>query len=1667
MRLARGFVGALALGLASFVGCEGPAEESIEAPRATRSDALAESAPARLGDLVTQQSTLGVAGSRAHSFVRAGSRVFFALDDATHGAELWVTDGTEAGTRLVRDIAPGNRDSEPSELTEMGGVVYFQATDGTSRALWRSDGTVEGTRPVMGSTPVSNGLLTAMGQTLFFSGSNGASWSEAELWKTDGTEAGTVQVKDLHPSGGSHPDPVLAAGGWLYFTADDGESGRELWKTDGTEAGTVRVKDLTPGPGSSDFRNSPQQRAALGGMVFFVVDTPEQGQELWKSDGTEAGTGLVKDIAPGPDASQPWGLTVVGGTLYFTAEDAAGGRELWKSDGTEAGTVRVKDLAAGPLGSDVWELHARSGVLYFLANDGLSGRELWKSDGTEAGTLLVTDLKPGPESSFIGDVFVTDTQLILFARNAASGYTMWASDGSGSGLTELAALGTSSWMGTPPSSPLVAGSLLYFSAEDRSFYEEPWRTDGTPEGTHPVRDGRVVGEGSYAEPVVDLGGALLFKANNSGTELWKTDGTAAGTVQVLDGFALGSFARPLRMGSMAYFSAERGSSGQELWRSDGTAAGTTLVVDLNVGSGSSNPKLGVVLNNHLVFSASTAGQGEEIWLSNGTAVGTVQLRDIRPGAASSSPWPMVEVGGRVYFAADDGTRGSELWNTDGTFGGTTLVKDFIVGAEGSIPFGLRNVGGVLVFTAKDPTDAFKRRRLWRLASTGEFQKVTSPTPDLISSAADWAIVADGKLFFTVNAGDSSSELWTYDGVSTSATQVVSDRFGYLSPGAAVASGKVVYFRAWDAEHGAELWRTDGTAEGTRRVKDILPGPLNGVSLAAFTSLGSEQVMFVATDGVHGAEPWISDGTEAGTKLVGDLAPGPRTSTPNSFMAWKDGVFFQADDGPHGFEPWWFTLPTDTTPPALTCPAPVVAEAASSTGATASWPAAQATDDVTASPEVTYSHVSGSLFPLGTTTVTVTARDAAGNTSSCTFDVTVRDSTAPALSCPTNQEVEATGSTGATVSYADATATDAVTASLSVTYSHASGSTFPIGETSVTATATDAAGNQGTCTFFVSVRDSTRPALSCPDDFVQEATSASGAPVSFSVTATDAVTPSPSVTYSHAPGSTFPFGVTTVTATATDGAGNEESCWFLVTVRDTTAPALSCPAPVTVEATSASGALVPYAAATASDSVSSATVTHSHASDSPFPLGITPVTATARDAAGNTSSCTFDVTVRDSTAPALTCPADLVLEATGTSGAAASFSATAADAVTSSLTVGYSHAPGGTFPLGETTVTAMATDAAGNEGSCAFRITVRDTTAPSLSCPAPVTAEATRASGANVSYSAPTASDSSSAVTVTPSHASGSPFPLGTTAVTVTARDAAGNESSCAFDVTVRDTTAPALTCPADLVREATDAEGASVGFSATVADAVTASPAMTYSHAPGTHFAPGETAVTLTARDDAGNSSACTFRVTVRDTTAPALACPAPVTVEATRASGTQVSYAAATASDSVSLVETTYSHASESAFALGTTPVTVTARDAAGNTSSCTFDVTVRDTTAPTLTCPADLSVPMSDNEDRAVQYPAATVADAVSPDARVAYNPASGTTFPRGTTSVSVTATDAAGNTSSCAFRVTVRPAIRVPVTADSTGCGAAGGAPSGLLGALAALTGAALRRSRKPRG
>ncbi len=457
------------------------------------------------------------------------------------------------------------------------------------------------------------------------------------LW--DRPELGTARLvrdifppSDLPPRLAIGPESLVEFRGKLYFAANFEDGRRELWKSDGTTAGTVRIMRFPPFPGVF-FGSALTELTPLGSRLFFVVSDEAHGRELWVSDGTTGGTRLVKDITPGPDASEPFDLQVVGTTLFFfrfvpETPTTPARTELWKSDGTEAGTVLVKDL--GPDASVLASKAVLGDTLFFALSDDAHGTELWKSDGTEAGTMLVKDIAPGPDSSFPGNLRTVGRHVFFSATEPAHGTEMWRTDGTEAGTTLAADLTP----GPDSQFPWVLdaiGSCLYVGRADPSdhlmrLYRLKSSDDGVSVKLVATLPNPFAGEPD-ADPFITtfaVAGKKLFFGLGISTsgpaprdvQLWVTDGTSSGT-KLLH--------RPLSLSD---------EFGSELF----------------------------ALDDRILFTgADEPGENLEPWVSDGTVAGTRRLQEIAPGGASSFPTSYTRVGSRVFFVANDTVHGNELW----------------------------------------------------------------------------------------------------------------------------------------------------------------------------------------------------------------------------------------------------------------------------------------------------------------------------------------------------------------------------------------------------------------------------------------------------------------------------------------------------------------------------------------------------------------------------------------------------------------------------------------------------------------------------------------------------------------------------------------------------------------------------------------------------------------------------------------------------------------------------------------------------------------------------------------------------------------------------------------------------------------------------------------------
>ncbi|MEP2669781.1 MAG: ELWxxDGT repeat protein [Cyclobacteriaceae bacterium] len=828
------------------------------------------------------------AGSFGREFAIVGDYLFFGTSN-----ELWKTDGTTEGTELVK---VGNRLKSlmPENFQSINGILYFSAYDiYHGQEIWRSDGTESGTYMIADITtgPISSNISTCVcDDKIFF-------WvNRKELWTTNGTIAGTTLIKSFNnPSGYAYHQYHGCLNNLLVFNSetDDGNDG--LWITDGTPTGT----DLISMSGTAEYftnyddnlyfirgsslykiqgtdytitkvpNNSPSFSIAINpyptvfnGELYFVGNAGS-GVELLKTDGTELGTTIVKDIEPGTGSSTPFGLTVSGDYLYFVATTTTHGQELWRTDGTEAGTILIKDLVSGPTGyyfvvpggfpEHPYISPVNGGVIY-SATDGESGYEWWFSNGAQNSLELMKDISPGDGKSiyrYPANLPIYKDEVYFYADDGEHGVELYKTNGTSEGtiLVKDITVGNS---GSGIIRLMKANNSLYFVANDQIHGEELWKSDGTPEGTFLIKDIRPDNLSSGISRVYEFDDKIVFRANSNefGSELWISDGTTDGTNMVIDlnpGIQSGILSPQVVNDGFIYFSGTNGTTGYELWKSDGTSNGTLLVKDIN-GSGNSSPKAITEFNGKLILSAFD-GIDEAFWISDGTELGTTKIKSIGsnniffPGSRFN---PLAFSKG-IFFVFDDVSTGLEIGTSDGTADGTFILKDINEGPEDSSPADLIEIGDYVFFSADD---GIHGRELWK----------TDGTTDGTQMVKDIVPGSGGSIYY-----DLTMAHWN-------------DR---------------LVFVADDGVNGLQLWESDGTADGTKRLLEIEGGA--NTSSPYFLISSGENLFFSALhNGEFKAWQWNSNMDEP--VLLGGL-------NPSNYVIIGGNVYFLSDDPESGREVW--------------------------------------------------------------------------------------------------------------------------------------------------------------------------------------------------------------------------------------------------------------------------------------------------------------------------------------------------------------------------------------------------------------------------------------------------------------------------------------------------------------------------------------------------------------------------------------------------------------------------------------------------------------------------------------------------------------------------------------------------------------------------------------------
>jgi len=895
------------------------------------------------------------------------------------------------------------------------------------------------------------------------------------------------------------------------------------------------------------------------------------------------------------------------------------------------------------------------------------------------------------------------------------------------------------------------------------------------------------------------------------------------------------------------------------------------------------------------------------------------------------------------------------------------------------------------------------------ASAGNFV-INQANPTIIFGAAPTPTYLGGNFTVSATTTNTDSAALTYSHVSGPCAFVSGSTFSSSGAGTCVvqASGAATTnFNAISATQNVTIARATPVITFA-----AAPTPISGSNFSVSAITTNTQSSTLTYSRVSGPCAFVSGSTfsssGAGTCVV--QASGAQTTNFNAISATQN-----------------VTISSANTPPILTLPANITAEATGSSGTAVSFTATSTDAEDNPDPTPICAPASGSTFPIGTTTVGCSVTDSGGLTASGSFTVTISDTTPPTISAAAATPPNGAGwyNTNVTIHFTCADAASGIATCPTDQILTASG-------TSTAQTATDNAGNTSapSNTFMVQI-DKVAPTITAAifsGTLGNNGWYTSNVVVRFTCSDTGGSGIPAGACPADQTLSTEGSSISSTAQTVTDRAGNTSAASSVITVKiDKTVPTISA------------AAASPAANGNGWNN-SNVTVTWSCTDGTSGPVSPTvaqtvstegenqSASGTCQDNAGNSASNTQNGINIDKTGPTISASPTTSPNGAGWYKVNVVVHFTCSDAL--------SGIPGGACPANQllstegTAVNSTAqtvTDAAGNTSVLSNVVTVKiDKTAPSLVLPSGITAEATSSIGATVNYSASASDNLDGSVTAICSPASGSLFLLdATTTVNCTATDDADNSTSGNFDVTVVDTTAPLIAPHADIIEEATSGFGATVIYSSpTTSDVVDGAGTATCLPASGTNFALGVATVTCDASDTHGNAASTTFTITVQDTVAPVIASHADIVEEATGASGATVFYTNPATSDAVDGPGFALcSPPSGSAFGFGDTTVTCSATDSQNNAAiQTTFKVTVEDTTPPVIDPIADITLNTTNSLGRIATYSLPATSDVVDGSGFASCTPSSGSFFPVGDTIVTCSASDSHENASSITFTVHV---------------------------------------------
>ncbi len=776
---------------------------------------------------------------------------YFVRNAATSYNDLWKTDGTN--DYLVKSSFFG------SQIFSFNSELYIIKNNGLYKMGLNDEEILIKTITNTFSVIYEKAVILN-GEIIFYvrSGSINGN-SSFQIWKSNGTEAGTTLVKSLHNiidiyySSNSYEYKTILVDNHSYFLVYKARIepenyyfyDTELWKTDGTDNGTVFVKKVL----TQNYYNSydlPKNLTKFNNKLIF-----SDGTKLWISDGTEVGTLMLKTFQYlGYDTYNKF-YGILGDKFYF-APFENNENELWVSDGTTTGTQLLKNI--NPTGSSAPNYFVTiNNKLLFRANN---NNEIWQTDGTEIGTVFRANI-PKPDGSAINHYYVpefiytSNNQLFFKNYDSQNNYELWKSDGQTTAMIKNIVTTGMSSVGSEKK--VKIGNIWYFSASDHRG-SELWKSDGTFEGTQIVRDINQGANSTVINEIIAIGNIIYFTAvstNENFRRLWKSDGSENGTYEIplSSGYAQNTFVNPEKLtvvGNKFFFGGT--SIEGSLWISDGTTTGTKAI---HSQSSHNPPENMIALNGKLYFTSNG------LWVSDGTNSGTLQV----PFDIYESPrFPvcLIELNKKLYFFSNYfkqiGGTGSALWEYDGTPIGTKIIKEFS-------DFGDNLTSSELLFLEKSNTNLYFRVKpssnsfdLWTSnGTTAGTSKLK--TINIINSSQTFKFGSLNNLFFLFLSSYIGKPIigWSSDGTVNGTNIFIQKTLKSQAVSKPITFNNKLYFGIDDDNFGHELWSSDGTITGTQLVGEIREGTKSSFISGLMDFY--DKLFFGAYDDLRGKELW--------------------------------------------------------------------------------------------------------------------------------------------------------------------------------------------------------------------------------------------------------------------------------------------------------------------------------------------------------------------------------------------------------------------------------------------------------------------------------------------------------------------------------------------------------------------------------------------------------------------------------------------------------------------------------------------------------------------------------------------------------------------------------------------------------------------------------------------